>query len=263
MSAPRELLIVAALVALLPILVALGPIAQPASYHDLADQRPILGIGHFWNVATNLPFLLVGLMGLRLLSRQREEAAAAWSMLFAGTALVAAGSSWYHSNPNDATLVWDRVPIGIAFMGFFTALLIEHAAGTARRIAQGLLFPSVAFSAAAIGWWYRTGDLSLWVWVQAAPMLAAALVLALLPARYTHRRYIGYALACYAVAKVVEVLDVQVMHWTSGLLGGHALKHLAAAAGVWCLYVMLRQRSALGEKTWTSGSRSYETSRSP
>lgn len=262
MTAPRELLIVVVLLALLPILVFLGPIAQPASYHDLADQRPILGIAHFWNVTTNLPFLVVGFMGLHLLWRQREEASAAWRLLFAGTLLVALGSGWYHTNPNDATLVWDRLPIGIAFMGFFTALLIEHASGANKRVAHRLLVPSVMFSAAAIWWWYETGDLSLWVWVQAAPMLAAALVLMLLPAPYTHRRYVGYALAWYAVAKVVEVLDVQLMHFTGGLMSGHAMKHLAAAAGVWCLYVMLRQRSAIGEKTWTSGSRSYETSRS-
>lgn len=262
MNARREWLIAAVLGALLPILVfALGPIAQPASYHDLADQRPILGISHFWNVASNLPFLVIGAMGLRLLWRQREEASSAWKTVFAGTALVALGSGWYHSDPNDLTLVWDRLPIGMAFMGFFTALLIEHSSGATKRAAQRLLAPSVVFSAAAIWWWYETGDLSVWVWVQAAPMLAVVLVLALLPARYTHRRYLAYALTWYAVAKLFEVADLELMQWTGGLMSGHAMKHLAAAAGVWCFYVMLRERSALGDKSWTSASPSYETSR--
>ena len=219
MNALREFLIAALLGALLPILVfALGPIAQPASYHDLADQRPILGISHFWNVASNLPFLVIGAMGLHLLWRQREEAAGAWRTVFAGTALVAFGSSWYHSDPNDATLVWDRLPIGMAFMGFFTALLIEHFSGASKRAAQRLLVPWVAFSAAAIWWWY-------------------------------------------VVAKLFEVADLQVMHWTGGLMSGHAMKHLAAAAGVWCFYVMLRQRSTIGDKSWTSASPSYGISR--
>lgn len=244
----REYLVIAVLAALLPVLfVGLGPIAQPAGYHDFADQRPILGIGHFWNVVSNLPFLVIGVMGLHLVWRKRGEAAGAWATLFAGTALVALGSSWYHGNPNDATLVWDRVPIGIAFMGFFIALLIEHLHGAGRRVARYLLVPSVVLSAGAIWWWYEYGDLSLWVWFQAAPMLAIVLVLALLPARYTRRRYLAYALAWYVAAKLLEVADLQVMQWTGGLMSGHALKHLAAAAGVWCFYVMLRERSAIGE----------------
>lgn len=244
----REFLLLALLAALLPALfVGLGPIAQPAGYHDLADQRSILGIGHFWNVVSNLPFLVIGVMGLQLLWRERGEAAGGWATLFAGTALVAIGSSWYHSDPNDVTLIWDRLPIGVAFMGFFTALLIEHLSGTGRRVARHLLVPLVIFSALAIRWWYETGDLSLWVWVQAAPMLAVVLVLLFLPPRYTHRRYLAYALACYAAAKVFEVADLQIMQWTGGLMSGHTIKHLAAAAGVYCFYIMLRQRSVIGD----------------
>jgi hypothetical protein len=37
------------------------------------------------------------------------------------------------------------------------------------------------------------------------------------------------------------------MHWTAGLMSGHTLKHFAAAAGVWCFYVMLRERSPILE----------------
>ena len=248
MTMRRESLVLFVLAALAPLLFfGAAPILQPAAYHDLADQRALLGIGHFWNVVSNLPFLVVGLMGLDLLRRKSEEAAAGWVALFAGNVLVAFGSAWYHSNPNDATLIWDRLPIGIAFMGFFTALLVEHLDGTAREVARRLLAPLIVLSAAAIWWWQASGDLSLWVWVQAAPMLAVVLVLALLPGRYTHRRYLAYALACYAAAKLLELGDVQLMQWTGGLMSGHALKHVAAAAGVWCFYVMLRERRPVGQ----------------
>jgi hypothetical protein len=246
MNLRRESLVLLVLAALAPLLFfSAAPIHQPAGYHDLADQRSLLGIGHFWNVASNLPFLVVGLMGLDLLRRRQEQAAAAWAALFGGTVLAAFGSAWYHSNPNDATLIWDRLPIGIAFMGFFTALLVEHLEGPAREAARRLLAPLILLSAAAIWWWRASGDLSLWVWVQAAPMLAVVLVLALLPGRYTHRRYLGYALACYAAAKLLELGDLQLMQWTGGLMSGHALKHVAAAAGVGCFYVMLRLRKPL------------------
>jgi hypothetical protein len=245
-TARPALPVVLVLAGLLPVLFfGFAPIAQPEAYHRLADQRAFLGIAHFWNVASNLPFLVIGLMGLKLVRERREEAGAAWATLFAGTALVALGSSWYHLDPNDATLVWDRLPIGVAFMGFFTALLVEHLEGAARRAAHRLLAPLVLFSLAAVGWWYASGDLSLWVWVQAAPMLAVVLVLAWLPGRYTHRRYLAYAFACYAAAKLFELGDAELMAGSGGLMGGHAMKHFAASAGVACLYVMLRRRQRL------------------
>src|SRR5262245_12232084 len=178
MSMRREALLLVVLAGLLPLLFfAAAPIHQPAGYHNLADQRAILGIGHFWNVVSNLPFLVFGLMGLQLLRRRQEEAGAAWATLFAGSVLSAVGSAWYPANPNDTTLIWDRLPIGIACMGFFTALLVEHLGGPARRAAKRALVPLVLLSAAAIWWWYAKGDLSLWVWVQAAPMLAVVLFL--------------------------------------------------------------------------------------
>jgi hypothetical protein len=239
----REALILVVVAGLLPLLFfGAAPILQPAGYHDLADQRSILGIGHFWNVVSNLPFVVFGLMGLELLRRRQEEAAPAWATLFAGAALAGLGSAWYHANPNDTTLIWDRLPIGIAFMGFFTALLVEHLDGLARRAAERALVPLLILSAAAIWWWYTSGDLSLWVWVQAAPMLAVLLFLVWLPGRYSHRRYLAYGLACYAAAKLFEVADLQLMQWTGGMMSGHTLKHFAAAAGVWCFYFMLRVR---------------------
>lgn len=244
MSVRRELLVPGLLAGLLPLVFfGFAPIPQIAAYHDLADQRVILGIPHFWNVVSNVPFAVIGLMGLALVYRKDEEARAAWAAVFAASVLVTFGSSWYHANPSDATLIWDRIPIGIAFMGFLSALLVEHLDGTARRISRQLLWPLVLFSAYTIAWWSMSGDLSLWVWVQLAPMLAVVLVLLLLPGRYTHRRYLAYAFACYAAAKLLELGDAPLMQWTGGLLSGHVAKHLLAAAGVWCFYVMLRDRA--------------------
>ena len=242
----RELLVPALLAALLPLVFfGFAPIPQLATYHDLADQRTILGIPHFWNVVSNLPFALIGAMGLALVLRKKEEARAAWAVVFGASVLVAFGSSWYHSNPGDATLVWDRIPIGIAFMGFLSALLVEHLDGAPRRISRQLLWPLALFSAYTVAWWSMSGDLSLWIWVQLAPMLGVVLVLLLLPGRYTHRRYLAYAFACYAAAKLFEFSDAALMQWTGGLVSGHVAKHLLAAAGVWCFYVMLRDRRAI------------------
>ncbi|MBE0436734.1 MAG: alkaline phytoceramidase, partial [Methylomicrobium sp.] len=42
-------------------------IPQDRFYHEFADQREMLGIKHFFNVASNLPFILVGLLGVKTL----------------------------------------------------------------------------------------------------------------------------------------------------------------------------------------------------
>lgn len=35
-----------------------------------------------------------------------------WTCFYIGVAAVAFGSSYYHLKPNDARLVWDRLPVG-------------------------------------------------------------------------------------------------------------------------------------------------------
>src|ERR1700746_1848008 len=56
----------------LAVLLLLPPIPQDQSYHQFADQRTLLGIPNFWNVVSNLPFLVVGAAGLR---RFRDDSA--------------------------------------------------------------------------------------------------------------------------------------------------------------------------------------------
>jgi hypothetical protein len=49
------------------VLFLLPPIPQDLRYHEFADHRTVWGIPNFWNVVSNLPFLLVALWGLRAL----------------------------------------------------------------------------------------------------------------------------------------------------------------------------------------------------
>src|SRR4029077_13315659 len=41
------------------------PIPQSQIYHGFADQRTLFGIPNFWNLVSNLPFIVVGAMGLQ------------------------------------------------------------------------------------------------------------------------------------------------------------------------------------------------------
>ncbi|MGC1960471.1 MAG: hypothetical protein WA683_22930, partial [Pseudolabrys sp.] len=60
----RVLVFVSVMVVSIVGLLLLPPISQNQNYHDFADQRTILGIPHFWNVVSNLPFIAVGAAGL-------------------------------------------------------------------------------------------------------------------------------------------------------------------------------------------------------
>lgn len=45
----------------------------------------------------------------------------ALAVLFAGVLLTSAGSTWYHLAPTNDSLVWDRLPMTLGFMGLFAA----------------------------------------------------------------------------------------------------------------------------------------------
>jgi hypothetical protein len=241
---PRELALVFLMLAPLAILfTAVAPIPQDPAFHALADRRALLNVPNFLNVASNVAFLIVGLIGLRLcLGRGADGASRSWAVFFFGTLAVAFGSSWYHWAPDNATLVWDRLPMTIAFMALFAALIAEHVRPAIERT---LLRVALVVGIVSVGWWHYTDDLRLYIWVQSAPFIAIVYVLIAFPARYSHRGYLAWGLAFYALAKVAEFADEEIYSATAHVISGHTLKHLIAAVAPYCVYLMLRKRRAL------------------
>jgi hypothetical protein len=216
------------------------PIPQDPGYHVFADVRTCLGLPNFGNVASNLLFLAVGATGMAWCHRNPGSSARlSWFVFFLGVALVFFGSGYYHRVPNDDSLVWDRLPMTIAFMGLFAALLSEHL--SARR-EFALLVPALVVGVASVFLWKATNDLRVYIWVQATPLLVIPYVIAAYPGRYTHRHYLLYGVGFYALAKMAEVLDYQVYDATWTVISGHSLKHLLAAAAPFCVYLMLKRR---------------------
>ena len=217
-----------------------GPIPQDQSFHALADRRTFLGVPNFADVASNLPFLLVGVAGVLWCFRIGAGARNSWMVFFLGVALVFFGSGYYHLAPRDDSLVWDRLPMTVAFMGLLAALLSEH---LFERIELPLLAAALAVGIASVLLWRHTGDLRVYIWVQAVGLLVIPYLLAAYPGRHTHRRYLLYGLGLYALAKAAELSDHQIFAATSGMISGHTLKHLLAAAAPFCVYLMLRRRT--------------------
>ncbi|MDP2240647.1 MAG: ceramidase domain-containing protein [Burkholderiales bacterium] len=221
-------------------ILSLAPIAQDADYHAFADRRTFAGIPSFLDVVSNLPFLIVGVLGLRFCMRAEPGAVrSAWTALFAGVAFVSIGSAWYHWHPTNATLVWDRLPMTIAFMGLFVALLGEY---VSKRLAAVLLVPAVALGIASVLYWYWTDDLSPYVWIQLVPLLTIPAVMVLFRSGYSHQWLLLVGLGWYVLAKVAELNDLAIYSGTREIVSGHTLKHLLAAAGSYCILLMLQKR---------------------
>jgi hypothetical protein len=226
-----------------------GPIPQPAAYHAFADGRALLGIPHFWNVVSSLPFSLVGLAGLRVLRRGPAPGAvpalrACYGAFFAGAVGIGLGSAAYHLDPSNASLVWDRLPMTVTFMAFFAIVLGEHTGqGLARRALPVLLLAGIA----SVLYWVvseRLGasDLRPYVLVQFLPMLLIPLVLLLYPSRLTRVSLLWALLALYGAAKALEHFDAGVFEALGQLVSGHTLKHLLSALALACMVLALRVR---------------------
>jgi hypothetical protein len=224
-SAPVVVMGVLTIVSL-SVLPLLPPISQDQSYHQFADQRTILGIPNFWNVVSNFLFIAVGAAGLR---RFRDNPATV--VLFTGILLTGFGSSYYHWNPNDGTLFWDRLPMTLCFMAMLAVVVEERVSA---RAGAALLWPLIAIGVFNLLLWRWTDDLRLYIWVQFFPCLALPLVFLLFPPKYTGTFYWVIAAALYALAKLLELLYGAV-YSASSLLSGHTLKHVAAAAACFAI----------------------------
>jgi hypothetical protein len=229
---------------------------QPLDYHEFADQRPLFGVPHALNVLSNLPYVLFGLLGMWFLASRASdrpgvflERCERWPywVYFVGLVLTGVGSAYYHANPNNETLVWDRAALAVMFMGLFTAILAErvHVA-----CIPCLLGPLVLFGAGSVFYWIYTerlgaGDLRFYFTVQFFPLLMVPILLALYPPRYTHAGDLLAALLCYGLAKGCELLDHQV--YTGGaIVSGHTLKHLISGVGSGFILLMLWRRQPIG-----------------
>ncbi len=238
-SRPLVFLFGLATVSLLGLLL-LPPIPQSQIYHGFADQRRLLGIPNFWNVVSNLPFILVGALGLRFFRRDLSA-----GLFFLGVFLTGFSSSYYHWRPGDAGLFWDRLPMSIAFMAILANVVEERIDA---RVGRLLLWPLVALGVASLLVWLRTDDLRLYAWVQFFPCLVLPLVFWLFAPKYSGTWYWFAAAGWYLLAKVLEYAD-EVIYVAGHIMAGHALKHLAAAAACYAIYRGFQVRQPIGGAT--------------
>ena len=231
-------------------LLALAPIPQDPAYHLFADSRAFLGIPNFNDVASNLGFALVGTFGLFALTGGRGRGvfglpadARPYLVFFLGVALVSLGSAYYHWAPSNERLLWDRLPMSVAFMALCAAVAADriHA-----RAGNGwLLALLVALGLTSLLYWHWSeslgrGDLRFYGFVQFYPVVVLPVVFLLFPEhRYTLGRFVAWVVAWYGLSKLLEHFDGEVFALLGGTVSGHTLKHLAAAVATFVVLRML------------------------
>ncbi|PYU05570.1 MAG: alkaline phytoceramidase [Acidobacteria bacterium] len=222
----------------------------PPSYHHFADHRSWLGIPNFGDVSSNVAFFVAGLWGLAFLARKSSavqflDARERWPyiLVFLGLVLTGFGSVYYHLAPDNARLVWDRLPMTLAFMPLVAAMIAERV-----TVQLGLwsLPVLIAVGVGSVIQWHLSaqhgaGDLRLYAAVQVYAVLALFATL-LLPARYTRGSDLLVVAGLYVVAKICETADHQIFS-LGQLVSGHTLKHLAAGvSGYWILRMLQKRR---------------------
>jgi len=235
-------------------------VPQPGQYHVFADTRIWLNIPNTFNVLSNLPFVFVGLLGLKLffspVARRHEIISRnliAYRVLWLGVLLVGFGSSYYHWAPGNTSLMWDRLPIAMSLMAICAILVGEHLSNLWGRV---LLFPLVFLGLFSVfDWWLSEqagmGDLKLYLLVQFLPMLAIPVILLCFAAQIKSTRHYWRLLLLYGLAKLAEQFDQMILDVTS-VLSGHTLKHLLAALGLYLLLTGYRKQFTYAFKKETN-----------
>jgi hypothetical protein len=221
---------------------------QPLAYHDFADKRAAYGIENFLDVVSNLAFAVAGGAGLLAVLRPRTCFAAPaerWPYLvfFGAVLLTAAGSCYYHLEPNNESLFWDRLPMTIAFMALVAAQIVDRVDARTGLLALG---PMLLIGVGTAVYWIVTerlgrGNVVPYAVLQAYSVIVLLQLAATHPSRYTHGGAIYAVFALYLLAKGFEHFDRQILDLT-GQVSGHTLKHVAAGiAGLPVAWMLWRR----------------------
>lgn len=232
------------------------PTSQSIEYHKFVDQRTYFGVPNFFNVISNVFLLFSGLAGLMFLLRPQEflihgtfiKSSERWPyfILFLSVIMAALASTYYHLAPDNARLVWDRLPIAIGIMTLLSIVLIERI-GT--NIGFILLPFLILFGAGSVIYWYWSelyglGNLNYYIIVQFYSILAIILLEKYFSSRYTRGADIYVVIIFYILAKLAEIADYEI-YSLGQVISGHSIKHLFSGLAVVWIIFMLKKRKPL------------------
>ncbi|AXT62831.1 hypothetical protein D1816_21625 [Aquimarina sp. AD10] len=220
----------------------LNPILQNEEYHSFSDTRDIFSIPNFWNVISNLLFVIVGIRGLYMFSKGRR-AELQYLILCIGIILTGLGSAYYHFSPNTQSLIWDRLPMTIVFMTLFSTVISEF---ISKKLGNFILAPLLLIGLGSIVYWVygETHDLRPYVLVQFYPLITILLILVFYKSNTSTKKTYWLLLISYLIAKIVEYYD-DFIYYVLTIISGHSLKHIFAGLGLWVLLKSYEERISI------------------
>ena len=249
-AAQRITLLLSLLLVVVFVIGMLDPIPQDPEYHLFADTRSFLGIPNFNDVVSNVGFALVGALGLFVVAGEkrreifvRTSHARPFLIFFVGIALISLGSAYYHWEPSNERLFWDRLPMSMSFMAISAAVVADRI--DARAGNGWLLYLLLGVGVISLVYWNWTeslgrGDLRPYALVQFYPMVVLPLIIGLFPQHhYTVGRFLAWGILWYGLSKLFEHFDHEVFELLGQTVSGHTLKHLAAAVAPFFVMRML------------------------
>ena len=220
---------------LIGLLFLLPVISQDKQYHSFADTITLLGISNVMNVLSNIPFVIIGSIGLIISVKDSSSYFPKMAMIcfFIAVVFTGFGSAYYHIEPNNTTLVWDRIPMTITFMSLLAMIISLH---INKRWGKLLLFPLLGLGIISVLYWFITeqdgrGDLRPYIFVQFYPMIAIPLIVFLFPVKGVFIKILLPMIGFYIIAKYLEYMDDEIYSITNGL-SGHTLKHIFSALAI-------------------------------
>lgn len=226
-------------------------IKQDPAYHLFVDHRHFVGVDNFFNVVSNLPFVTLGISGLfftyfvkkhKLGRVGKSETTYLYTVFFAGILLTGFGSAYYHYNPTNKTLIWDRLPMTISFMAFFCMVIGYHAS---MILAKKLLAPLLVLGMSSVIYWAWTegrgeGDLRPYVLVQFLLLILVPILISKSKAEFLQSKTIWLVIGYYAMAKGFEQWDA-LIYDKFLIISGHSIKHMVAALGAYVVYLHFKR----------------------
>lgn len=219
-------------------------INQSSAYHQFADTRMLLGIPRALDVMSNAAFFVAAVYGLRIMSscRRQHTKVFVWSVyvFFIGVMLTAFGSGYYHLVPDSERLVWDRLPMTLAFAGVCGALAVSKVSIRAGWLTLAACLLAGLFS---IITWDATGNLTPYVTLQFGGLLAVTIGHFFGKPSAEDLPW-GALLVCYGLAKVAEHYDHQIFELLGNAISGHSLKHILASGAAFAFANYISRKSS-------------------
>ena len=234
-------LTIATIITLLFFVWPLIPAADRPEYFNFADKSDFFGISNAFDVLSNFGFLVTGALGLMWVSQNKSlprEYKVIARIFSISILLVAFGSGYFHLEPTKERLFWDRLPMAFGF-GAIIALMIMDRISLKAGYKFALLFIPLS-GCLVLGWHLDILTLRPYLVLQFGGIVLILLLTLIRKQSHISNLSVWAGIGLYALAKVVEHMDLKIYVLT-GFLSGHTLKHIVATFAIVSLMSFLRK----------------------